>query len=72
MLAGTTIAGWQMGRALMVAEDAVAAGEDLPFMQAKIATARFYGDHILNKTTGLRDSIVEGADAVTALALEAF
>ena len=41
-------------------------------MQAKIATARFYGDHILNKATSLRDSIVEGAEAVTALALEAF
>ncbi len=72
MLAGTTIAGWQMARALMVAEDAVAAGTDVAFMQAKIATARFYGDHILNKATALRDSIVEGADAVTAMALEAF
>jgi hypothetical protein len=72
MLAGTTIAGWQMARALIVAEDAVAAGTDVPFMEAKIATARFYGDHILNKAAGLRDSIVEGADAVTALALESF
>ena len=41
-------------------------------MQAKIATARFYADHILTKAPGLRDSIVEGADSVTALALEAF
>jgi hypothetical protein len=41
-------------------------------MKAKIATARFYGDHILNKATALRDSIVDGADAVTALALESF
>jgi len=72
MLAGTTVAGWQMARALMAAEDALAAGEDAAFMQAKIATARFYGDHILNKTTGVRDSIVEGADAVTALSLESF
>jgi len=72
MLAGTTVAGWQMARALMVAEDAVAAGTDVPFMQAKIATARFYGDHILNKAPGLRDSIVDGAGSVTALALESF
>ena len=72
MLAGTFISGWQMGRALMVAEDRLAAGEDVEFMAAKIATARFYGDHILNKTGGLRDSIVEGADAVTAMPLEAF
>jgi alkylation response protein AidB-like acyl-CoA dehydrogenase len=72
MLTGTVLAGWQMARALMAAEDALAAGTDTAFMQAKIATARFYGDHILNKAPGLRDSIVEGADAVTALALESF
>jgi len=75
MLAGTVVAGWQMARALMAAEDALqaaAASTDAAFMQAKIVTARFYGDHILNKATALRDSIVEGADAVTALALESF
>jgi 3-(methylthio)propanoyl-CoA dehydrogenase len=72
MLAGTAVSGWQMARALMVAEDRLAEGVDAPFMQAKIATARFYGDHILNRATAMRDSIVEGADAVTALALESF
>jgi len=72
MLAGTVVAGWQMGRALMAAEDALAAGDDPEFMAAKIATARFYADHILVRAAALRDSIVEGADAVTALALEAF
>lgn len=72
ILAGTFISGWQMGRALMAAEDRLAAGEDEDFMRAKIATASFHADHILNKATGLRDSIVEGAESVTALALEAF
>ncbi len=75
VLAGTTVAGWQMARALIAAEDALAngnKGEDTAFMQAKIITCRFYGDHILNKAPALRDSIVEGADAVTAMALEAF
>ena len=32
-------------------------------MRAKIATARFYADHILSKVPGMRDSIVEGAAA---------
>jgi len=72
MLAGNVMAGWQMGRSLLVAQAQWAAGVDQEFMQAKISTARFYADHILTKVPGLRDSIVEGADAVTALALEAF
>ena len=72
MLAGIVMAGWQMGRSLLVAQAQMAAGVDKDFMQAKISTARFYADHILTKVPGLRDSIVDGADAVTALALEAF
>jgi hypothetical protein len=73
MLAGNLMAGWQMGRALLVAEDQLAAGtEDAAFMQSKITTARFYADHILSRTPGMRDAIVEGAEAVTALAAEAF
>ena len=72
MLAGNLMAGWQMARALLVAEAALAAGEEPGFMRAKIATARFYAEHLLNKAPGMRDSIVEGADSVTALALEAF
>jgi hypothetical protein len=72
MLAGNLMAGWQMARALLVAQEALARGEDAAFMQAKIITARFYGDHILSKAPGLRDAIVEGAASVTALALDAF
>jgi alkylation response protein AidB-like acyl-CoA dehydrogenase len=72
MLTGNLMAGWQMARALLVAEDALAKGEDAAFMQAKITTARFYADHILVKVPGMRDSIVQGADSVCEMALEAF
>jgi 3-(methylthio)propanoyl-CoA dehydrogenase len=72
MLAGNLMAGWQMARALLVAEKAVAAGTDVAFMQAKLTTARFYADHILSQAPGVRDAIVDGADSVTALALDAF
>jgi alkylation response protein AidB-like acyl-CoA dehydrogenase len=72
MLAGNLVGGWQMGRALLVAAERAAAGEDLAFMNAKIATARFYGDHILSKAQGVRDSIVDGAAGVLAMPLEAF
>ena len=76
MLAGNVVAGWQMARALLVAEQALASGEagdfGADFMRAKITTARFYADHLLTKVPGIRDSIVEGADSVTALAVDAF
>jgi 3-(methylthio)propanoyl-CoA dehydrogenase len=72
MLTGNLVAGWQMARALLVAEAELAKGNDAVFMQSKITTARFYADHILTKVPGTRDSIVDGADCVTELALEAF
>ncbi|MDW5442085.1 acyl-CoA dehydrogenase [Polaromonas sp. SM01] len=72
MLAGNLVAGWQLARSLLVAEEELAKGHDVDFMKAKITTAVFYADHLLSKAPGLRDSIVEGADSVTALALEAF
>jgi len=72
MLSGNLMAGWQLARALLVAQEALGRGEDTAFMQAKIITARFYADHLLTKAPGLRDAIVEGAVCVTALALEAF
>ena len=72
MLAGNVVAGWQLARSLLVAQDQMAQGVETAFMQAKITTARFYADHLLTKAPGLRDSIVEGADSVNALALDAF
>ncbi|MDI9332594.1 MAG: acyl-CoA dehydrogenase C-terminal domain-containing protein [Alphaproteobacteria bacterium] len=72
MLSGNLMAGWQMGRALLAAQDQLSAGDDADFMQAKIATCRFYADHVLVRVPGLRDGIVEGADSVTSMALEAF
>ncbi len=73
MLAGNLMAGWQMARGLLAAEGQLAVGgEDAAFMQAKIITAQFYAEHLLCKAPGLRGSIVDGADGVTALALDAY
>jgi hypothetical protein len=72
MLAGNLMAGWQMGRALLAAQDCLNEGEDVAFMQAKVTTAQFYAEHILVKVPGLRDAIVAGADSVCAMALDAF
>ena len=72
MLAGNLVAGWQMARSLLVAQAQLAQGIDVEFMKAKITTARFYADHLLTKAPGMRDSIVDGAASVIALAPEAF
>ncbi len=76
MLAGNLMAGWQLARALLVAEAALASGDcgdfGPAFMQAKVTTARFYADHILVRAPGVRDAIVEGAGSVTELPLELF
>ena len=71
MLAGNVVAGWQMARSFLAAQALLGQGDDA-FMQAKMTTARFYADHILSKAPGVRDGIVDGADSVTAMALESF
>jgi hypothetical protein len=72
MLAGNLVAGWQMARSLLVAEELAGKGEDKAFMEAKVATARFYAEHILSKAPAVRDAIVDGAESVTALPVDAF
>lgn len=72
MLAGNLVAGWQLARSLLVAITPEAQSQDAAFMQAKVATARFYAEHILVKAGATRDAIVGGAASVTALPLEAF
>jgi hypothetical protein len=73
MLAAIVVSAWQMARALIAAEDRLEhGGDDADFMRAKIVTARFYAEHVLPRISALRDSIVEGAGSVTALAIDAF
>ena len=72
-LAGIVLGGWQMGRAALVAQQKLQSGEgDVAFFKAKIATARFFADHVLSGAGGLRTAIVEGAAGVLALEVEQF
>jgi hypothetical protein len=67
-LAGIVLGGWQMARAGAIAADRLDGGEgDADFLRAKLATARFFADHYLTQASGIRDSIVEGSEAVMAL-----
>ncbi|MCD6673337.1 MAG: acyl-CoA dehydrogenase [Burkholderiaceae bacterium] len=72
-LAGVVLCGWQMARAASKADSMRKAGVgDARFLDAKIATARFYADHILVQAPGLADTIVEGARGVLAIPEAAF
>ena len=53
-LAGVVLCGWQMGRALMIAQDKMS---DPAFFTAKVITARFYAESVLAQAAGLAQSI---------------
>ncbi|HWE31008.1 MAG TPA: acyl-CoA dehydrogenase C-terminal domain-containing protein, partial [Polyangia bacterium] len=72
-LAGIVLGGWQMARAAAIAAAKLdGGGADAAFYRAKLATARFYADHLLTQATGLRDAIVDGGATVMALETELF
>ncbi len=72
MLAGKLMAGWQMARALLAAEDKLATDSPDAFLGAKVVTARFYAEHILSQAGAIRDSIVEGGESAVEMALDSF
>jgi alkylation response protein AidB-like acyl-CoA dehydrogenase len=68
MLLGTVLGGWQMGRAALVSQKKLAsAADDKRFYETKMATARFYADHILPRANAYRYEIVHGADSTLRL-----
>jgi alkylation response protein AidB-like acyl-CoA dehydrogenase len=71
-LAGIVLGGWQMARAAAIATTKITANDDVGFHKAKLATARFFADHLLSQAPGIRDSIVDGAHAVMGLETEQF
>jgi alkylation response protein AidB-like acyl-CoA dehydrogenase len=68
-LMGIVAGGWQMARAALAAGKA--SGDD-SFYKAKIATARFYADHVLVQAPALRNTVVNGAAGVMALSEDQF
>jgi hypothetical protein len=71
-LFGVVAGGWQMARAALVASEKIAAGDDDPFYRAKIASARFFADHLLVQAGGLSSTVITGAGGVMALADDQF
>jgi hypothetical protein len=72
-LAGIVLGGWQMARAAIIAQQKLDAGDgDAAFYKAKIVTARFFAEHILSGSTGMRAAIVEGSAGVLGLSVDQF
>jgi hypothetical protein len=71
MLAGTVCAGWQMARAAVAAKTRLAEGSD-SFLEAKLATARFYCEHYLPRARAYLETIRAGADSMMTLREEQF
>ncbi|MEM5435263.1 acyl-CoA dehydrogenase [Paraburkholderia diazotrophica] len=71
-LAGIVLGGWQMARAMLVAQQKHA--DDPSFYGAKIATAQFYAEHVLPQAVALEASIVsaKGAEGMLALSEDQF
>jgi alkylation response protein AidB-like acyl-CoA dehydrogenase len=66
-LLGIVSGGWQMARAALVAQAKVAAGDADPFYPTKIATARFYADHVLSQAPGLARTVIAGGAGALAI-----
>jgi butyryl-CoA dehydrogenase len=72
-LGGIVHGGWQMARAAQVAQKHLdAAAGDAAFYRSKLATARFFAEHILPQAAALRTAIVNGSTGVLALAADDF
>ncbi|MFS4552596.1 acyl-CoA dehydrogenase C-terminal domain-containing protein, partial [Comamonas resistens] len=56
----------------LVAQELLQKGQDAAFMQAKLATARFYAEHILTRVPGQADAVINGAASVMALPMDQF
>jgi hypothetical protein len=67
-LTGIVVGGWHMAHAARIARDLLSAGEEnTAFLHAKIATARFYAEHVLPEAAASRDEITTGAGSTLAL-----
>ncbi len=73
MLTGLVTAGWQMGRAALIAREKLdGEGGDRRFYEDKIVTARFFAQHLLPQARAYNDAVLAGSESVMALAPDRF
>ena len=69
-LAGLVLCGWQMARAMMIAEDALSRDPD--YFCAKLITTRFYADAVLPQATALAQSIRQAGATTNRMPVNLF
>jgi alkylation response protein AidB-like acyl-CoA dehydrogenase len=69
-LMGIVTGGWMMARAALAAQAKIAGGDSDPFYATKIATARFYADHVMAQASGLAQVVVSGGASALAISEE--
>jgi 3-(methylsulfanyl)propanoyl-CoA dehydrogenase len=67
MLFGTVCGGWQMARAALIAHERLGVATDKDFYATKIATARYYADHMLARCGTHAQEIMHGAESTLRL-----
>jgi len=72
-LFGTVAGGWLMARAALLARERLdAKGADRAFHEGKLATARFYLEHLLPQAGALAQTVTLGAESTLGLDVAAF
>jgi alkylation response protein AidB-like acyl-CoA dehydrogenase len=72
-LTGVVAIGWMWLKMAQASAAALAAGnDDAAFHQAKLVTARFYGERVLPEAASLRQQIEAGSEALMSLPADAF
>jgi 3-(methylsulfanyl)propanoyl-CoA dehydrogenase len=72
-LFGIVAGGWQLARGAMVSANRLAEGQgDSVFYSSKIATARFFAEHVLATAPGLAHTVVRGGESAVELSEEQF
>jgi hypothetical protein len=67
-LFGTVAGGWLMARAAVIAQGKLQDPQsDAAFLSGKIASARFYAEHVLPQACGLADTVMSGSSSVLTL-----
>jgi acyl-CoA dehydrogenase len=72
-LFGIVAGGWQLARGAIVSANRLAEGKGDPvFYSSKIATARFFAEHVLATAPGLAHTVVRGGESAVELSEEQF